>query len=335
MRATRCTRVSATCWLTLASTPQGRSTPRWSGPTWHIGELIDAHLAAETRSEAYGTDLLGHLSTQLAEEFGTGFDPTNLRNMQRFFQAFDIRDAARLECSEDRVPIDVSLSWTHYRRLTGVKNSAARRWYHNEAISSRWSTRELDRQITTSYYERGLTQQRNPSTALEPADGPDASQILKDPYVLDFLGVSDRSLDDESELEEALIEQLRSFLLELGRGFSFVGRQQRISIDGVHYRIDLVFYHYILKCFVLIELKTGKLDHRDIGQMDFYVRYWENETRRQPDHWPHPVCREERSDGQVHVAERPSNDLRRKVLAVPAIGRGTAGRARVPRTSDA
>jgi predicted nuclease of restriction endonuclease-like (RecB) superfamily len=250
---------------------------------WAIGGLIDDHLATETRSESYGTGLVGQLSTQLTKEFGTGFDPTNLRNMQRFYQAFDIRDAARLESSNDRVPIDVSLSWTHYRRLTAVKSSAARRWYHDEAVAARWSTRELDRQITTSYFERGLARQGEPATALEPAGGLNTSQLLKDPYVLDFLGVSDPAIGAETELEQALIEQLRSFLLELGRGFSFVGRQQRISIDGVHYRVDLVFYHYVLKCFVLIDLKTGTLDHRDIGQMDFYVRYWEEQMRRPDD----------------------------------------------------
>ncbi len=251
---------------------------------WNIGGLIDDHLQAETRSESYGTDLMGRLATQLADEFGSGLDRTNLRNMQRFFRAFDIRDAARLESSDSRVPIDVSLSWTHYRRLTAVKDSDARRWYHDEAAAAGWSTRELDRQITTSYYERGLTTSDAHSAELVVPSGQfEPSDVLRDPYVLEFLGVRDQIIDAESELEQALIDQLKAFLLELGRGFSFVGRQQRISIDGVHYRVDLVFYHYVLKCFVLIDLKSGALDHRDIGQMDFYVRYWEAEVRRPDD----------------------------------------------------
>ncbi len=251
---------------------------------WNIGGLIDDHLAAETRSESYGTDLMGRLSAQLTGEFGRGFDTSNLSNMLQFFRGFEIDDAPRHESSMPRVHVDISLSWTHYRRLIRVHDPAARRWYHDEAVASGWSTRELDRQITTSYCERGLT------TSNEQSDRPidaiaqfDPTGVLRDPYVLEFLGVPDRTIDPESELEQTLIDQLKGFLLELGRGFSFIGRQQRISIDGAHYRVDLVFYHYVLKCFVLVDLKTGALDHRDIGQMDFYVRYWEAEVRRPDD----------------------------------------------------
>jgi predicted nuclease of restriction endonuclease-like (RecB) superfamily len=251
---------------------------------WNIGGLIDDHLQAETRSESYGTDLMGRLSAQLTSEFGKGFDTSNLSNMLQFFRGFEIHDAPRHESPTTRVLVDVALSWTHYRRLIRVHNPAARRWYHDEAAAAGWSTRELDRQITTSYYERGLTtSDAQPAELVVPSGQFEPSDVLRDPYVLEFLGVPDQIIDAESELEQALIDQLKAFLLELGRGFSFVGRQQRISIDGVHYRVDLVFYHYVLKCFVLIDLKSGALDHRDIGQMDFYVRYWETEVRRPDD----------------------------------------------------
>ena len=155
--------------------------------------------------------------------------------------------------------------------------------YHDEAVAARWTTRELDRQITTSYYERGLAQHQSTGANLVPALEAAPQDVLRDPYVLEFLGLPHRSIGVESELEQALIDQLQGFLLELGRGFSFVGRQQRISIDGAHYHVDLVFYRYVLKCFVLVDLKTGTLDHRDIGQMDFYVRDWEDQVRRPDD----------------------------------------------------
>jgi predicted nuclease of restriction endonuclease-like (RecB) superfamily len=249
---------------------------------WRIGGLIEAHLAVGDRNETYGAKLISGLSDRLRAEFGSGFEPTNLRYMRLFHQCFEIHHAPRDESFPTRTKIDVTLSWTHYRLLTRVHDPINRRRYHDEAVAAGWSTRELDRQITTRFVERGISRPTLPELSNDDRQL-DPAVALRDPYVLEFIGLPDRLVDTEAQLEQALIDQLQAFLLELGRGFSFVARQQRISIDGVHYRVDLVFYHYVLKCFVLIDLKTGPLDHGDIGQMDFYVRYWEAERRGEGD----------------------------------------------------
>ena len=176
------------------------------------------------------------------------------------------------------------LSWTHYRLILRVEKHSARLFYLNEAVNSAWSTRELERQIHSLLYERlALSKDRKKLMELstlgqitqEPQDA------IKDPYVLEFLGLKENIL--EKDVEMALGDKLKEFLLELGKGFSFVARQKRITVDGDHYYVDLVFYNYILKCFFLIDLKVGKLTHHDIGQMDFYVRYFENEVRKGTD----------------------------------------------------
>ena len=166
------------------------------------------------------------------------------------------------------------LSWTHYRLLMRVENENARQFYIEEAVKSNWSTRQLERQINSFFYERLLSSQNKKEVSeeiqkLEPAKVP--KDIIRDPYVLEFLGLSPNNDFYESDLEEALITHLQKFLLELGRGFSFVARQKRITFDGRHFRIDLVFYNYILKCFVLIDLKIGDLTHQDLGQMQIQI----------------------------------------------------------------
>lgn len=256
---------------------------------WEIGQIIDEHVTVGSRSESYGSQLFSHLAKRLQADYGPGFERSNLRYMRQFYEAFDIRDVPRHETAEivhaprgqssERLQISVELSWTHYRLLSKVHQPAARRYYLDEAVAGRWSTRELERQILTRHFERGLTIASTPSSELPVFETGSAVSMLRDPYVLEFLGLPDRLVTSESALEQALIDQLQAFLLELGRGFSFVGRQQRVTIDGDHFRVDLVFYNYVLKCFVLIDLKTGKLNHGDIGQMDFYVRYWESEVR--------------------------------------------------------
>jgi len=178
------------------------------------------------------------------------------------------------------------LSWTHYRLLLKLENSKARNFYIQECIESNWSTRQLERQINSFYYERLLSSQNKQvvrdeaetnAVALRPED------IIKDPYVLEFLDLKENTQFLEKDLEEAFIGKLQAFLLELGKGFAFVAQQQRISADGEHFYVDLVFYNYLLKCFVLIDLKLGKLTHQDIGQMDFYVHFYENEVRTSTD----------------------------------------------------
>ncbi len=255
---------------------------------WHIGKLIvEEELRGKAKAE-YGTVLMKTLAHKLSQDFGKGFNETNLNYMRQFYQAFPIPHALRGESDLDirDAGIRPELSWTHYRLLLKVKDEQVRNFYLKEAIDNQWSTRQLERQINSFYYERILSSQdktpvRAEAASNEPALRPE--DIVKDPYVLEFLNLAEKTSYLEKDLEQALIEQLQAFLLELGKGFSFVGRQQRITADGEHFYIDLVFYNYLLKCFVLIDLKVGKLTHKDIGQMDFYVRYYEDKIRTESD----------------------------------------------------
>ena len=243
---------------------------------WDIGKrIVEAEQGGKDRAE-YGTAMLEELSYKLTADFGKGFTPTNLKYMRLFYQAFPIRHALRDE-----------LSWTHYRLLLKVENESARMYYVNEAIAQRWSTRALERQINTLTYERILSSKNKreikEATDKEAKDSLTPLDIIKDPYVLEFLQITADTQFYERDLESAIIEKLQHFLLELGKGFSFVARQKRISAEDDHFYVDLVFYNYILKCFVLIDLKLGKLTHQDIGQMDFYVRWYEEQERQESD----------------------------------------------------
>lgn len=245
---------------------------------WQIGRLIIEHEQQGESRAAYGKQQLEQLSAKLTAEFGKGFDVTNLRNMRRFYELFPIRDALRLE-----------LSWTHYRVLLRVENPGAREWYMAEAVNQNWSSRALERQIGTLYYERLLSSREKALVEAEAkantahlADNP--KDYLRDPYILDFLNLDARNYQ-EADLEQGIINNLQQFLLELGKGFAFIERQQRIRTDDGDYYIDLVFYNYLLKCFVLVDLKLNKLTHQDVGQMDMYVRLYE-EQKRDPDDNP-------------------------------------------------
>ena len=214
----------------------------------------------------------------MTQDFGKGFTVANLKNMRQFYLTFPNGYALRSE-----------LSWTHYRLLMRVENENAREFYMQEAVKSQWSTRQLERQINSFFYEKLLSSKNKEQVAeeiqtLEPAKKPE--DIIRDPYVLEFLGLTPNDDFYESDLEQALITHLQKFLLELGRGFSFVARQKRITFDGRHFRIDLVFYNYILKCFVLIDLKVGDLTHQDLGQMQMYVHYYERELMNEGDNSP-------------------------------------------------
>lgn len=243
---------------------------------WHIGRLIvEDEQQGEARAE-YGSQQLEQLSARLTDEFGKGFDVTNLRTMRRFYQAFPIRDAVRLE-----------LSWTHYRYLIRIDNPSAREWYAQEAITQGWSARALERQIGVLYYERLLASKERLPVEAEAKVHIDALQMhpkdyLRDPYILDFLNL-DSGAYQEADLENGIINNLQQFLLELGKGFAFVERQQRIKTEDGDYFIDLVFYNFHLKCFLLIDLKLNKLTHQDVGQMDMYVRMYEEQKRRPDD----------------------------------------------------
>lgn len=233
---------------------------------WNIGKSIIEEQGGNEKAE-YGAGLIKELSKQMTQDFGKGFTVTNLKYMRQFYLMFPNSHALRDE-----------LSWTHYRLLIKVENDNARDFYMQEAAKSQWSTRQLERQINSFFYERLLSSKNKKQVAdeiqtLEPAKKPE--DIIRDPYVLEFLGLSSNDDFYESDLEQALITHLQKFLLELGRGFSFVARQKQITFDGRHFRIDLVFYNYVLKCFVLIDLKVGDLTHQDLGQMQMYVHYYE------------------------------------------------------------
>ncbi len=244
---------------------------------WEIGHHIVEFEQQGQERAAYGSRLLSSLAQTLTAEFGRGFDASNLRNMRLFYQAFPKCDALRHE-----------LNWTHYRILLRVDDECAREWYMHETATQNWSTRALERQINTLYYERLLASQdrdpvRQEADARIAASPKSPREFIRDPVMLEFLGLpeSDRLL--EANLEQALIDKLQSFLLELGKGFAFVARQMRISTETKDFYIDLVFYNYLLKCFVLFGLKTGELSHRGIGQMDMYVRIADDIKRASDD----------------------------------------------------
>lgn len=245
---------------------------------WNIGRVIVEKQGGKDKAE-YGTALLKNLSKEMTKEFGKGFALTNLKYMRQFYLTFPKSHA-----------LSDQLSWTHYRLLMRVETENARNFYLEESIKEKWSTRQLERQITTLFYERILSSKNKNKVAqeiykLEP-QRKQSEDIIKDPYVLEFLGLPENMDFLEKNLEQALIDHLQKFLLELGRGFSFVARQKRITFDGRHFYIDLVFYNYILKCFVLIDLKVGDLTHQDLGQMQMYVHYFEDEMMTEGDNPP-------------------------------------------------
>lgn len=246
---------------------------------WFVGRhIVEFEQAGQNRA-AYGKGVLAHVSAQLATEFGRGFDRSNLYKMSQFYRTFPNLDALRL-----------NLSWTHYRLLLRVDSAAAREWYMNEAATQNWNTRALERQIGTLYYERLLASKdrqavRDEAAAKLAEIQATPREFIRDPVMLEFLGLPGTGKLLESKLEHALIDNLQAFLLELGKGFAFVARQQRISTETKDFYIDLVFYNYLLKCFVLFDLKTRELTHEDIGQMDMYVRLYDDQ-RRSPDDGP-------------------------------------------------
>lgn len=267
---------------------------------WRIGCLIvEGEQEGKSRAE-YGQAVLAGISERLTAEFGKGYSVQNLRYMRQFYLQFQNRHALSGESpayTADRSTgngivekhhsvsgdfalgyLRPELSWTHYRMLLRVENEQARQWYMNEAADQNWSTRQLDRQISTLYCER-LLASRDKTPVKQEASGKmaelDPEHFIRDPYVLEFLDLRDYPDLREASIEKAIIDRLQAFLLELGKGFSFVARQKRMSFDGEDFYVDLVFYNFILKCFVLIDLKIGKLTHQDIGQMDGYVRMFE------------------------------------------------------------
>lgn len=244
---------------------------------WQIGKAVHEACGENDRA-AYGKQVIQYLSKQLTAEFGQGFSEQGLRNMRQFYRMFPIRST-----------VWSKLSWSHYKLLMRVQDEKARNFYTEEAAKSGWSVRQLQRQINTMYYQRLLASQDKQSVAAEietTVPKLEYEKIVKDPYVLEFLDLPKNEHFYESDLEQALIDHLQKFLLELGRGFSFVARQKHFNVEGRHFYIDLVFYNYILKCFVLIDLKTEDLTHQDIGQMQMYVNYYTREQMNEGDNPP-------------------------------------------------
>ena len=244
---------------------------------WQIGKMIVEKQGGESRAK-YGDGLIKELSIQLTKDFGKGFTTRNLWAMKQFFLCFQKVHAV---CAQ--------LSWSHYRLLIRVENDDVRNFYLKEAIDNTWSARQLEREINTFSYQRYIASHGNHNVANDTAKSKLPSSpkdIIKDPYVLDFLGLKQDSGFYESDLESALISHLSDFLLELGSGFAFVARQKRFDMDGRNFYVDLVLYNYKLKYFVLIDLKRGDLTHQDIGQMQMYFNYYTRELMEPGDNPP-------------------------------------------------
>lgn len=234
---------------------------------WTIGKIIVENEQLGNEKAAYGKATLKNLSLQLTLEFGKGYDYTNLTNMRKFYLAFPILDTLRQE-----------LSWSHYRLLSRVESDSKRTFYLNEAINKNLNTRQLQREINSLAFDRVVKH-------LPEKEKPTIQNLIKDPYIFEFLGLPAETKSTERTIETAIIDHLQTFLLEFGKGFAFVARQQHIVTDTHDFFIDLVYYNYLLKCFVIVELKTDELTHQDIGQIDMYVRMYDD-LKRSPDDNP-------------------------------------------------
>lgn len=240
---------------------------------WQIGKrIVEQEQRGKNRAE-YGSFLIKRLAQSLAVDFGEGLSVANLKNFRRFYLTYPDHEKSYTLCS--------LLSWSHIRLIIRCVNELERDYYIEESSKYSWSVRTLERKIKTDTFHRLISQ----SSLTESKELLAQHNVVKDPYVMEFLGLKGNNKFLESELETAIIDNIEQFLLELGNGFSFVGRQMRISTETMHFYVDLVFYNYILKCFVLIDLKTDKLTHQDIGQMEMYVRMFDD-LKRQPDDNP-------------------------------------------------
>ncbi|MBU1077599.1 MAG: DUF1016 family protein [Spirochaetes bacterium] len=244
---------------------------------WLIGRRIVLEEQKGRDRADYGANLIKNLSIALNVEFGKGFSVANLWNFRQFYLIFPANEKLYTLCRE--------LSWSHIRLIMRIANSKIREYYLKEAKTRGWSVRQLQRNINSHYYERLLSSSDKKSDLISVKDNKkkNTRDFIKDPYVLEFLDLPENTELKESTLERSIINNLQAFLLEIGKGFSFVGRQLRISTETSHFYIDLVFYNYLLKCFVIIDLKTSKLTHQDIGQMDMYIRMFDDLKRGEND----------------------------------------------------
>lgn len=235
---------------------------------WNVGRRIVEQEQYGEKKARYGSYLINNLSKLLSDEFGAGFSVANLRNCRQFYLTFPEKSYG--------FSIAGKISWSHLRNIMRISDEEERNFYLDEVLAESWSVRALERNIKSGYYKRML------STQLSGKENK-ALEFVKDPFVLEFMGIAQDKRQLESDLETAIINNLQKFLLEMGKGFSFVGRQMRICTETADFYIDLVFYNFILKCFVIIDLKTKKLTHQDIGQMDMYVRMFDDLKRGEDD----------------------------------------------------
>ena len=250
---------------------------------WLLGKRIAEEEINGKKRADYGVKIIAELSRQLTGIYGKGFTKTNLYSFLQFYKMFP--EIFHTPCGKSDQPL---LTWSHYRSLLRVLDSKAREWYMQEALNETWSARTLDRNISTQYYYRLLASQnkapiKREMRAKTKTYQQDKLEFIKNPVVAEFLNLSQNTDFSESKLETAIINHLQKFVLELGKGFAFVARQQHIRTDTDDYFIDLVFYNYILKCFVLFDLKTGTISHQDVGQMDMYVRMYDDLKRSEDD----------------------------------------------------
>lgn len=276
---------------------------------WEIGrEIVEFEQKGKTRAE-YGKELLIKLSADMTVKFGKGFSERNLRNMRAFYLNFPIRQTVSAKSQKFHITSGKSettfnksaiqqalsakfepiLSWSHYCELLKIEEPLARASYEQESMQNNWAVRELKRQSNSMLFER-LALSKDTKAVMKMAEKGQMIEkpedAIKDPYILEFLNLKEEISYTESQLEQAIIDKLQYFLLEMGKGFSFVARQKRITITNRHYYIDLVFYNRILRCFVLIDLKTGELDHSDIGQVNFYLNYFKDNEKTEHENDP-------------------------------------------------
>jgi len=236
---------------------------------YEIGRMIVEEEQGGSERAEYGKHILKELSKRLSVEFGKGFSVTNIQQMKTFYLTYQ---------KQQTLSVNFELSWSHYLKLMRIDDEAERKFYELEAISSNWSLRELQRQFDSALYERLVLSRDKEGVKKLSEEGlvvETANDTLKDPYILEFVGLPEEVRYSETELEQKLIDKLEHFLLELGKGYAFIGRQVRFAFDDKHFRVDLVFYNRLLQSFVLVDLKIGEITHQDLGQMQMYVNYYD------------------------------------------------------------
>lgn len=253
---------------------------------FEIGKMLVEEEQGGKKRAAYGKQIVKELSKLLTREFGKGFSERNIEQMRQFYLAYSKPQTVSAESenkeTQQTVSAELNLSWSHYLKLMRIDDENERKFYEIESSKNNWSVRELERQYDTALYTRLVLSSDKDKVRELSKKGlvlEKARDAVKDPYILEFLGLPEHKEYSESQLEQEIIDKLEHFLLELGNGFTFVARQKRISLDDTHFRIDLVFYNRILKCFVLIDLKIGELKHQDLGQMQMYVNYYDREIK--------------------------------------------------------